>query len=74
MRNEEILKIAGETLDQGLYFGKGKITRATDDEIIRFAFKLEMQIRKRLSEWLLNNYQSAGSISDICDHIMDQTK
>lgn len=72
MKNEEILKIARDTLDQGLYFGKGKITRSTDDELIRFAFKLELEIRKRLSDWLRNNYQDAGSISDICDHIMDQ--
>lgn len=71
MRDEEVLKLAGQTLDQGLYFGKGKITRATDDEILGFSFKLQMEIRKRISDWLRNNYHDAGNISDICDKIVD---
>lgn len=74
MKDSEVLEIANKTLDQGLYFGKGKIIRSTEDEILRFSFQLEMAIRKRLSDWVRNNYQGSLNISDICDHILDQSK
>lgn len=62
MKDSELLNIARDTLESGTY---------NDDEVLRLAFKIELSIRSRLSSWLLNNYQDAGSISDICDHIMD---
>lgn len=65
MKDNEVLEIAKNTLESDSYH---------EDEVLNFAFKLEMKIRSRLSNWLLNNYQSAGSISDICDHIMDQNQ
>ncbi len=40
MKNDAILAIAGKKLDQGLYFGKGRVTRATDNELIDFAREL----------------------------------
>lgn len=65
MKDSEVINLAKDTLESGSY---------NDDEILRLAFKIELSIRSRLSNWLLNNYQEAGSISDICDHIMDCSK
>lgn len=44
MTDIEIIDLARKTLDKGLYFGDGHITRATDAEIITFAKEITQQI------------------------------
>lgn len=48
MKQEDILKLAGQTLDQGLYFGKGRVTRAIDVEIIKFADTLTTPLEAKI--------------------------
>jgi len=50
MKQEEILKLAGQTLDQGLYFGRGRITRAIDTEIVKFADNLTGPLEAEIVE------------------------
>jgi len=71
MNNESILKIAGQTLDQGRNFNN-KITRSTDQELIDFAIKIEMKTRESVANWLRNNYQDAGNIASICEKIEER--
>jgi hypothetical protein len=67
MISEDILDLVRKKLDQGLYFGKDHITRATDRELIDFAEALIAQEREACAkvcderaeaaelDWLANN-------------------
>lgn len=70
MNNMQILDLAGKTLDQGLYFGKGRITRAIDSEIIAFAKQVELDATKRIVEFVRNNYQDHANIASLCDAML----
>lgn len=48
MKNEDVISLARQTLDQGLYFGRGKVTRAIDTELVVFADKLTRPLEAKI--------------------------
>jgi predicted DNA-binding protein (UPF0278 family) len=70
MNNEKILSVARQTLDQGLYFGSGRITRAIDSELLAFARNIEYETINTAIEWLRNNYQEYPNIDSVCDAML----
>lgn len=70
MTNEKILIVARRTLDQGLYFGTGRITRSIDSELLTFARNIEYETINTSIEWLRNNYQDYENIASLCDAML----
>ena len=71
MNNEKILSVARQTLDQGLYFGNGRVTRSIDSELLTFARNIEYETINTAIEWLRNNYQEYQNIASLCDAMLE---
>lgn len=50
MKQEDVIDLARRTLDQGLYFGNGRITRAIDSELVKFAKSLTGPLEAEIVE------------------------
>lgn len=70
MNSENTLALARSVLDQGLYFGNGRITHAIDSEILNFARKIEIEATAKAAEWIKNNYHNYANVQSLCDALI----
>lgn len=70
MNSENTLALASRVLDQGLYFGKGRVTHAIDSEILTFARKIEIDATAKAAEWIKNNHHNYANVQSLCDALI----